>query len=697
MSLATRPLGADVARLDGPKKVTGTAPYAYEHPLTDPAYVVALLSTVARGRVVRVDAAEAHVLPGVLAVLTHENAPRLADVSDGELAILQVPDVRFRGQIVGAVVADSLEVGAEAAALVRIEEQATEHRVALAADDPELYAPEQVNGGAETDSARGDVEAALREAAATVDATYSTPQQHQGAMEPHTSVALWRDETLHLYESTQSVHGVRETIAGVFGLDEEQVDVSAPFVGGGFGSKGVVHANTVLAAMAAQAVPGRPVKLALTRQQMFTVGSHRTPTIQRVRLGADAGGRLTAVSHDVWEHTSRVKESAEPTATPTRTMYAVPNLATTHRLAPLDVPPPSWMRAPGVTPGMYALECAIDELAVALGVDPIELRIRNDPPHDPESGKPWSSRNLVACLREGARRFGWTAPDSYTRSVRSTRDGRWLCGTGVAAAAYPPEATSGSKAQIEVLADGRYAVRIAAIDIGTGTWTALTQLAAEALDVPIDRVALEIGDTKLPYSHVPGGSAGIGSWGSTLYGAARAFRDEHGDDPSPGDAITACAADNPAEDKYSTHAFGAHFVEARVDADTGEVRVPRMLGVFAVGRVVNPRTARSQLIGGMTFGLSMALHEEVVMDARLGAIVTRDLADYHYASNADVGDLDATWIDEVDPHVNPMGTKGLGEIGIVGAAAAVANAVFHATGLRVRDLPITPDKLLGVG
>jgi xanthine dehydrogenase YagR molybdenum-binding subunit len=516
-------------------------------------------------------------------------------------------------------------------------------------------------------------------------------------MEPHTSVALWRDETLHLYESTQSVHGVRETIAGVFGLDEEQVDVSAPFVGGGFGSKGVVHANTVLAAMAAQAVPGRPVKLALTRQQMFTVGSHRTPTIQRVRLGADAGGRLTAVSHDVWEHTSRVKESAEPTATPTRTMYAVPNLATTHRLAPLDVPPPSWMRAPGVTPGMYALECAIDELAVALGVDPIELRIRNDPPHDPESGKPWSSRNLVACLREGARRFGWTAPDSYTRSVRSTRDGRWLCGTGVAAAAYPPEATSGSKAQIEVLADGRYAVRIAAIDIGTGTWTALTQLAAEALDVPIDRVALEIGDTKLPYSHVPGGSAGIGSWGSTLYGAARAFRDEHGDDPSPGDAITACAADNPAEDKYSTHAFGAHFVEARVDADTGEVRVPRMLGVFAVGRVVNPRTARSQLIGGMTFGLSMALHEEVVMDARLGAIVTRDLADYHYASNADVGDLDATWIDEVDPHVNPMGTKGLGEIGIVGAAAAVANAVFHATGLRVRDLPITPDKLLGVG
>ncbi len=694
MSLATRPLGADVARLDGPKKVTGTAPYAYEHPLTDPAYAVALLSTVARGRVVRIDATEAQALAGVLAVLTHENAPRLADDSDAELAILQSPDVRFRGQIVGAIVAESLEVGAEAAAVVRIDEEATEHRVALAADDPELYAPEQVNGGAETDTARGDVEAALRDAAATVDATYSTPQQHQGAMEPHTSVALWRDGTLRLYESTQSVHGVRETIAGVFGLDVAQVDVSAPFVGGGFGSKGVVHANTVLAVMAAQAVPGRPVKLALTRRQMFTVGSHRTPTIQRVRLGADAGGRLEAVSHDVWEHTSRVKESAEPTATPGRTMYAAPNVATTHRLAPLDVPPPSWMRAPGVTPGMYALECAMDELAVALDVDPVELRIRNDPPRDPESGKPWSSRNLVACLREGAQRFGWGDRDP---APRGTRDGRWLCGTGVAAAAYPPEATPGSKAQIEVLPDGRYAVRIAAIDIGTGTWTTLTQLAAEALGVSIDRVALEIGDTRLPYSHVPGGSAGIGSWGATLYGAARAFRDEHGDDPLPGDAVTAGAADNPAEDEYSMYAFGAHFAEARVDIDTGEVRVPRMLGVFAVGRVVNPRTARSQLIGGMTFGLSMALHEEVVMDERLGAIVTADLADYHYASNADVGDLDAIWIDEVDPHVNPMGTKGIGEIGIVGAAAAVANAVFHATGRRVRDLPITPDKLLGAG
>jgi xanthine dehydrogenase YagR molybdenum-binding subunit len=343
---------------------------------------------------------------------------------------------------------------------------------------------------------------------------------------------------------------------------------------------------------------------------------------------------------------------------------------------------------------MYALECAMDELAVALGMDPVELRIRNDPPEDPQSAKPWSSRNLVACLREGAERFGWSQRDPQPRSGR---DGRWLVGTGMAAATYPRYETPGSQAQIELLADGRYAVRIGAIDIGTGTWTTLTQLAAEALGLAIDRVALQIGDTALPYSHVPGDSAGISSWGATIYGAARALRDAHGEEPPAGACVTAAAAENRAQDEYSMYAFGSHFVEVRVDADTGEVRVPRMLGTFAVGRVVNPRTARSQLIGGMTMGLSMALHEEGVFDERLGAIVTADLAGYHVAANADVGDLQARWIDEIDPHVNPMGTKGLGEIGIVGSAAAIANAVFHATGVRVRDLPITPDKLLAAG
>ena len=691
---AARSIGADIARIDGPQKVTGTATYAYEHPLTDPAYVFPLVAAVARGRVTSIDAAAALALPGVLAVVSHENAPALADTSDAEYAILQSAEVHFRGQIVGAVVAESLEIGAEAAGLVRIEFQAAEHSVLLRADDPELYTPQTVNAGFDTDTSEGDVEAGLRAAATSIEGVYSTPMEHNHPMEPHTTVAFWHDDRLRLYESTQSVHGVRKSISGLFGLEPEQVDVSAPFVGGGFGSKGMIHAPTVLAVMAARTLPGRPVKLALTRPQMFTLAGHRTPTIQRLRLGADAGGRLVALSHDVWEHTSRIKEFAEQTATASRMMYATPSRSTSHRLAPLDVPVPSWMRAPGEAPGMYALECAMDELAVATGIDPIELRVRNEPAEDPESGLPWSSRNLVACLREGAEQFGWA---DRAPAPRARRDGRWLVGTGVAASTYPRYLMAGSQAQIEVLENGRYAVRIGAMDVGTGTWTTLTQVAAEALDVPVARVALEIGDTAVPYSNVPGGSAGISSWGSTLFAAAAALREQFGGSPSPGDSVVVETPENPAEDAYSMHAFGAHFAEVRVDGDTGEVRVPRMLGMFAAGRIVNPRTARSQLIGGMTFGLSMALFEESVMDANVGAVVTDDLADYHIAAHADVGELDARWIEEIDPHVNPMGTKGIGEIGIVGSAAAVANAVFHATGVRVRDLPITPDKLLGAG
>lgn len=690
-TVAARALGADIARIDGPQKVTGAATYAYEHPLAEPAYVFPLLSTVARGRVVVIDAGAAADLPGVLCVLTHDNAPRLADTSDAENAILQSDAVHFRGQIVGAIVAQSLEIGAEAVALVRIEEAADEHRVVLRIDDPAQFAPEE-NG--ESGAAAAEVDAALAAAAARITAIYSTPIAHNNPMEPHTTVARWQDGTLRLYDSTQSVHGVRTTIAGLFGLTPERVRVRAPFVGGGFGSKGTVHAHTVLAVMAAQALPGRDVKLALTRQQMFTLGGHRAPTIQRVRLGADADGTLLAIEHGTWQHTSRLKQFVEQASSISRMMYAAPRRRTTQRLAPLDVPVQSWMRAPGKAPGSFALECAMDELASELGIDPIELRVRNDPPADPDSGRPWSSRNLVACLREGAERFGWAGRDPAPRGHRS---GPWLVGTGVAGAAYPCSTTGGSQAQIELLADRRYAVRIGAMDVGTGTWTALTQLAAEALDVPIQAIALEIGDTSLPYTHVPGDSAGINSWGSTLDGAARAFRDRFGPHPSPGDEVTAGAADNPAQDEYAMHAFGAQFAEVRVDVDTGEIRVPRMLGVFAAGRIVNPRTARSQLIGGMTFGLSMALFEAGVMDAGLGAVVTDDLADYHVAAHADVRELEACWIDEADPHVNPMGTKGLGEIGIVGSAAAVANAIFHATGVRVRDLPITPDKLLGAG
>jgi xanthine dehydrogenase YagR molybdenum-binding subunit len=510
-------------------------------------------------------------------------------------------------------------------------------------------------------------------------------------MEPHTTVAIWEDGNLTLYESTQGAHPVGRTVAKVLGLDRDRVRVVAPYVGGGFGSKGLPHANTMLAALAAQMVEGRPIKFALTRQQMFAGVGYRTPTVQRMRLAADGDGRLLAIGHDVIEQTSRFKEFAEQTAVVSRMMYATQSRRTTHRLAALDVAVPSWMRAPGEAPGMFALESAMDEMAEACDLDPIEFRVRNEPEVDAESGLPYSSRNLVACLREGARRFGWEGRDP-TPGAR--QEGRWLVGTGVASATYPVFRMPGSRATIRYEGDGKYAVEIGAADIGTGTWTALTQISADAMEVGVEDIDLRIGDTRLPYASVEGGSSGITVWGAAIFEAARVFRERHGENPSRGDEVQARTPDNPETENYAMHAFGAYFVEARVDADTGEVRVPRMTGVFAVGNIINPKTARSQFIGGMAFGLSMALHEESLVDGRFGHVVNQDFAEYHIPTNADIGEMDVSWIDEDDPYVNPMGSKGIGEIGIVGSAAAIANAVYHATGVRVRDLPITPDKLL---
>jgi xanthine dehydrogenase YagR molybdenum-binding subunit len=372
-------------------------------------------------------------------------------------------------------------------------------------------------------------------------------------------------------------------------------------------------------------------------------------------------------------------------------MYAGANRKTSHRLANLDVPVPFWMRAPGECPGMYGLEVAMDELAVACGIDPIELRIRNDPDVDPETGNPWSDRRLVECLQTGAERFGW-APRDPTPGTR--RDGEWLIGTGVASAVYPAMIQPGNAARLEALTGGRYAVQIGAVDIGTGTWTALTQIAADALGCEMSAIDLQIGDTDLPSASVAGGSSGISSWGRAIVTAAQLFRREHGERPAVGAASTADAPENEEVKNYGMYSFGAHFVEARVSRYTGEIHVSRMLGVFSVGRAINPMTLRSQLIGGMTMGLSMALHEESVRDHRFGHIVTQDLATYHISSHADVPDIDAIWLDSVDAHSNPMGSRGAGEIGIVGSAAAVVNAIYHATGIRVRDLPVMCDALL---
>lgn len=688
--VTVRSIGTDLVRRDAWAKVTGTAPYAVEHPVRPRAYLYPVQATVPRGTVTAMDTAAAEAVDGVLAVLTHRNAPRLADTSDAELAVLQSPAVGFAGQFVAAVVAEHPEIARQAAGLVRVEYDRMAHDAQLDPDSSELYAPDSVNPSYPTDTLDGDPDAALAAAAVQVRQTYRTAMYHNNPMEPHASYAHWDSDGLTVYDSTQGVHVVRSVLARTFGIDAERVRVICPYVGGGFGSKGTVHAHAVLAALAARALPGRWVRVVLTRQQMFCLAGYRTPTIQRVALGADRSGRLTALTMDVVEQTSRIKEFAEQSGMPARTMYAAGTRRTTHRLAALDVPVPSWMRAPGECPGMFGPEMAMDELAVACGIDPIELRIRNEPDRDPDSGLPFSSRNLVGCLREGADRFGW-----HDRDPRPGRmeDG-WLVGSGVAASTYPVNQMPGATATVGY-ADGRYTVSIGAADLGTGAWTILGQIAADALQVPVEQVRMRIGDTVFPYASVAGGSSGTTCWGGAIVAAARAFRSRYGDRPGDGAEAEGTLPDNPERERWAMHAFGAQFAEVRVRPDSGEIRVARLLGVFACGRIVNPRTARSQFVGGMTMGLSMALHEDSVLDPRSGRVVNHDLAQYHVASCADAPSVQAYWLDEHDPYVNPMGSKGIGEIGIVGTAAAVANAAWHATGVRVRELPITCDKLLG--
>jgi xanthine dehydrogenase YagR molybdenum-binding subunit len=694
MTTVERLVGAGVERIDGPAKVRGTAPYAYEQDPGEPiAHLAVVQSTVNRGRISRLDPARAEAMPGVLTVLTPANAPRLSGDLASDLPVLQSVEVHYQGQVVAAVVAETSEIAKAAVGAVLVEYAAEAPDVALSADRPDLYAPEKLMAGFETDSVIGDVDGALAAAAVTVDATYETPTQHNNPIEMHASMARWDGDSLTLWDANQGPHNILNDLVAGFDLDAGQVRVISPYVGGAFGSKAFTHPNQMLAAMAARVV-GRTVVFELSRQQMFSLVGHRTPTIQRVRLGADPEGRLTAISHEVVEHTSRINEFAEQTATPTRVLYAAPHRRTTHRLARLDVPPPTIMRAPGETPGMFALESAMDELAVALGLDPVELRIRNEPVRDPERDVPWSSRNLVQCLRTGAERFGWAGRDLRPR-MRA--EGRWLVGTGVASATYPARRRR-AECRITGHGDGRYTVEIDGSDIGTGAWTALTQIAADALGTDLGSIELRIGDSTLPFAGGAGGSTGLASWGSAIVltaGDLRRELDEHYGGQLPPDGVVvkgAVPGESPHAKTHSMHAFGAHFVEVRVDRDTGEVRVPRATSVYAAGTIVNARTARSQFLGGFSMGVSMALHEESVTDERFGHYVNHDLAEYHIATNADIGDIDISWLEENDPLVNELGIKGIGEIGITGAAAAVANAYWHATGLRVRDLPITPDK-----
>ena len=697
--LRIKEIGTARPRVEGALKVTGLAPYAVEHGtdhgVAEPLHAFLVTSTVARGRVVAVHADAVRAADGVVAVLDHTNAPRLADTSDEEYAVLQDDEVHFRGQVVALVLATTSEVAREGARLVRVEYAEEPAELTFDEDSPGDE-PEELNGGMPPSSEQGDPDAALASAVHVVDEAYRTPYMLGSPMEPHACTVRWEPgpdgAQLHVFDSTQASHGVRSTLSELFGLEGGRVHVVAHHVGGGFGSKGLPHAHNVAAALAARSQPGRWVRLALTRQQMFALTGYRTATISRFRLGADAEGVLAAIDHRVVEQTSRCKEFAEQTVAPTRNLYAAPHRRTATRLVRLDVAVPSWMRAPGEMPGTFAHEVAMDELAEKCGLDPIELRRRNEPELDPETGHSFGDRRLLDCFEQGAAEFGWSA----RRPAGARVEGDWYVGLGTATSVYPAYTQPGNQARV-LAQPGGYRVEIGAADIGTGARTVLGQVAADALEVDVDAIDLRLGSTDLPVASVAGGSSGTSSWGWAIVAAARAFRDQHGPSPEPGDESIAGPPEEPTDGDHALHSFGAQFVEARVNRWTGEVRVPRMLGVFSVGRVVNPTLARSQLVGGMTMGLSTALFEEAWRDPRFGHVVTDDLATYHVAAHADVQDVRARWLDESDPRANPMGLRGIGEIGIVGAGAAVANAVHNATGVRRRALPITPDVALGWG
>jgi xanthine dehydrogenase YagR molybdenum-binding subunit len=709
-------VGKPLDRVDGRLKVTGGARYAYEveqGPQT--AYGFVVEASIGKGQIISIDTGAAERAAGVILVLTHRNAPPQG-AGDHHVAhpVLTGPEVAYYGVPVAFVVAETFEEARAAAYLVRVNYESSPGRFALRDGLDQARAP---HGGAPPDSAVGDFAGAFAAAPVQLDVTYTTPLQSHAMMEPHATLAMWDGDNLILHTSNQMLNQGREAVARTLDIPVENVRLISPYIGGGFGSKLWVNADAILAAIAARQLK-RPVKTALTRQQVFHVTTHRSDTIQRVRLGADRDGRILAIGHDVLAGNLWSEETYEGAALQTRTLYAGDNRVTTHRLAPLDIPVASSMRAPGEAVGLLALECAMDELAEKLDLDPIELRRRNEPTEDPERRIPYSSRHLIPCFEEGARRFGW---DQRNPKPGQSREGRWLVGMGTAAATRG-NTLQISKANVRLGPDGLAVVRMAMTDIGTGTYTILTQIAAEMLGLPVERVRVELGDTNFPQAAGSGGSYGAASAGSALFDACdnlRAklatlagvdpdkahFADGHieaaGESRPLASLVGSEGLDADGEIRpgamsrdYSQQSYGAHFAEVGVDIDTGEVRLRRMLGIFAAGRVLNEKTARSQAIGGMIFGIGAALEEAMILDPRFGCFVNHDLAEYHVPVHADVLNVDAIFLPELDAESNPLKSKGIGELGICGAGASIANAIYNACGVRVRDYPITLDKLI---
>jgi xanthine dehydrogenase YagR molybdenum-binding subunit len=698
-------IGQPINRVDGPLKVSGKATYAYEHwEVREPLYGFIVGATIGKGRIAGIDTTRAERSPGVRMVMTHRNAPvqgtRPESIADRHLRAmpaLNSPEIHHYGEPVALVVATTFEEARAAANLVDVDYAAEPGHYDFTTRQDQAYAPKSVIPGlVATDTAVGNFDSAFAAAAVTIDQRYTTPYECSQPMEPHACLAVPRGDDLIIYVSAQIVAAARASIANTLQIDPQRIHVIAPFVGGGFGSKLGIHSETILAALAAQRLK-LPVKIAMTRQQIFHLVQLRPTSSQRVRLGAGRDGRLVAIAHEVTMNTNPWDEYTEQTAITTRSLYAAPNRLTRHRLVPLDVPPGDSVRAPGEAPGLLAVESAMDELAHALAMDPVELRIRNEPTLDPERGVPFSDRRLVECMREGARRFGW---EGRPARPASRREGQWLVGYGMAAGIRMHFQLL-TKVRVRMGPDGTAVVRTDMTDIGTGTYTILTQVAADCLGLPLDRVRVELGQSDFPAGAGSGGSYGAANSSNALQRACESLR---GKLRAAGGRIPAEGLEAEGENvgmdadpnfkAYSIHTYGAHFAEVGVDVDTGEIRLRRMLGVFAAGRILNAKTARSQLIGGMTWGVSMALHEEAVIDTRTGAVVNRDLAEYLVPVHADIPAIDAVLLDGSDDTANPLGVKGVGELGNCGAGAAVANAVFNATGVRVRDFPITLDKVL---
>jgi xanthine dehydrogenase YagR molybdenum-binding subunit len=711
-------IGKPTDRIDGPLKTTGTATYAYEHhePVPNAAYGYVVGASIAKGRIASMDLAEAKAAPGVLSIVTAENAGKLDKGDFNTAKLLGGPDIEHYHQAIALVVAETFEQARAAAQLVKVKYSSAKGAFDLSASKDSAAKPGPGFAG-EPDTAVGDFARAFADAPVKVDETYTTPDQSHAMMEPHASIARWDGDKLTLWTSNQMIAWGTGDMAKTLRIPKEKVHLISPFIGGGFGSKLFLRSDALLAALGARAA-GRPVKVALPRPFIFNNTTHRPATIQRLRIGAARDGKITAIGHDSWSGDLEGGQW-EPAVSQTRLLYAGANRMTTSRLAVLDLPEGNAMRAPGEAPGMMALEIAIDEMAEKLNLDPIEFRIINDTQVDPENPKRhFSERNLTECLRLGAEKFGWTKRNPLPGKIR---DGRWLVGIGVAAA-FRNNLLMKSGARVALDKSGIVTVETDMTDVGTGSYTIIAQTAAEMMGLPLDKVVVHLGDSDFPVSAGSGGQFGANNSTAGVYAACVKLREAiaqklgfNSPDVTFADGMVRAgnlvvplaeaagegglSAEDAIEygdlDKtYQQSTFGAHFVEVGVDAATAEIRLRRMLAVCAAGRILNPKSARSQVIGAMTMGAGAALMEELVVDKRRGFFVNHDLAGYEVPVHADIPHQDVIFLDETDPISSPMKAKGVGELGICGVGAAVANAIYNATGIRVRDYPITLDKLI---